>query len=126
MFRFFIGWVLSALIVYFIGIWLPFWAIMIVLFITAFLIGGNIGMSFLANGLGFTTSWFLLIQKIRTESGSELPNKIAELMSVQDSQHLIVYILTLAFFIGGFSGLTGCSFKKVLDKKNKGYRRPVY
>jgi hypothetical protein len=126
MIRFVLGWVLSAFIVYFAGSMLPYWGIMGLIFLSAFFVGGNISLSFLSHALGFATAWFLVIQNIIIETESSLPNKIAELMSVKDSQQLIVYTIVLGFILGGVSGLTGSSLKKILNKKSRGYGRPVY
>jgi hypothetical protein len=126
MIRFIIGLIVSALLVYFLGGFVPYWGLMAAFFITSFIIGGNIGGAFLSHGLGVSIAWLYLIWSIMQTTASLLPEKIAVLMMVNDPLLLVIANVTLGFFIGGFSGMTGSALNNILFKKELPYGKRMY
>jgi hypothetical protein len=118
--RFFGLFILVALIVYFLGNYLPFWGIMILVALVSYLIGASPGISFFGSGLSLGLVWLYLSIWISIDSGSDLPKKMAELMGLSNDNLLWFATGFIGFIIGGFSGLTGGLFRKVLEKQDKG------
>jgi hypothetical protein len=126
MIKFILGWVLTALLVYFLGHYFPFWGMMIFVGGIAFVIGGNIGLSFLAHGLGFASSWLILIIQINKETNSGLSGRIAELMNLNNPLYLTIATVFLAFLLGGFSGMTGSALNKMVIQQSGKKRKKKY
>jgi hypothetical protein len=118
--KFFGLFILVALIVYFVGTYLPFWGIMILVALATYFIGASPGISFLSSGLSYGLVWLFLSIWISIDSGSDLPKKMAELMGLSNDNLLWFATGLIGFIIGGFSGLTGSLFRKVLEKRDKG------
>lgn len=118
--KFFGLFILVALVVYFVGVYFPFWVIMILVALVAYLVGASPGNSFFAAGLSFGLVWLSLSIWISIDSGSDLPLKMAELMSLSNDNLLWFATGLIGLIIGGFSGLTGSLFRKVLEKRDKG------
>lgn len=118
--KFFGLFILVALIVYFVGNYLPFWGIMILVALATYFIGASPGISFLSSGLSYGLVWLFLSIWISIDSGSDLPKKMAELMGLSNDNLLWFATGLIGFIIGGFSGLTGSLFRKVLEKRDKG------
>lgn len=126
MWKFISLFVLVALIIYFVGAYFPFWGLMILVAMIAYMVGATPGNSFFASGLSFGLVWLSLSIWISIDSGSDLPIKIAELMGFSNDNLLWFATGLIGFIIGGFSGLTGSLFKKVLERRDKGiYRSQV-
>ncbi|WP_194973843.1 hypothetical protein [Aquiflexum lacus] len=118
--RFFALFILTALIVFFIGPYFPFWGIMIIVASLAYLLGASPATSFFSSGLSFGLVWLALSIWISIDSGSELPIKMAELMGLSNDNLLWLATGLIGFMIGAFSGLTGSLFKKVFEKRDQG------
>ena len=122
--RFLLLFLLVVFTVLILGAYLPYWALMILVSIQAFLVGARPGSAFLGSGLSFGISWFLLAIYISIQTDSELPAQMALLMGIKNDNLLWFATGILGFLIGGFSGLTGALFKKLFEKKYEGvYRR---
>lgn len=124
--RFFVLFILTALMVYFIGSFIPFWGLMILVALLAYLLGTSPVVSFFGAGLSFGLVWLSLSIWISIDSGSELPIKMAELMGLSNDNLLWLATGLVGLMIGGFSGLTGSLFNKVFEKRDQGiYRRQM-
>ncbi|WP_373497338.1 hypothetical protein [Aquiflexum sp.] len=121
--RFFGLVILTAFIVYFIGPYFPFWGLMILVALVTFLVGASPLTSFFGSGLPFGLVWLSLSVWISIDSGSELPIKMAELMGHSNDNMLWFAAGLIGFIIGGFSGLTGSLFRKILQKRDNGIYR---
>ena len=117
--RFFLIFLITALIVYLLGQFLPFWALMILIAGLSFFVGGNSGASFLGGGFGFGGVWLVMVLVISIQTNSSLPDKMASLMGLSNTNLLWVLTAILGFFIGGFSALTGNLFKRFFIKKDQ-------
>ena len=112
--------VLVALIVFFIGVIVPFWGLMILVVLAAFLVNPSTGKSFFASGFSFGLVWLSLSIWITYSTGSDLSLKMAELMGLSNDNLLWFATGLIGFIIGGFSGWTGSLFRRVLEKRDKG------
>jgi hypothetical protein len=122
--RFLLLFLLIVFTVLFLGTYLPYWALMILVSIQAFLVGARPGSAFLGSGLSFGITWLLLAIYISIQTDSELPAHMAVLMGIKNDNLLWFATGILGFLIGGFSGLTGALFKRLFEKKYEGvYRR---
>lgn len=114
----FIG--LTFLVVLVVGIinpFFPFWVVMICIGILSALIGISGFGSFLAAGLGMGLVWMGQSFYLSIYSGSDLPQKMGELMGAGSGMTLVAVTGLLGFILGGMSGWTGASFRKVITPK---------
>ena len=114
---------LTALAVFFLGSFVPYWGLMVAVALIAFLVGAGAGVSFLASGLSFGLMWFLMVFKVLVEANSALPQQMAELMGLKNDNMLWFATALLGFLIGGFSALTGALLKGLLQERNEGLYR---
>jgi len=122
--KFLILFLLTALAVFFLGGFLPYWGLMLAVALIAFFVGAGAGSSFLACGFSFGLVWFLMVIRILAVTGSALPQQMADLMGLKNDNLLWFATALLGILIGGFSGMTGSLFKKLFEKKYDGvYRR---
>lgn len=111
----FIG--LTFLVVLAVGIvnpFLPFWVVMICIAVLSTLIGISGLASFLATGLGMGLVWIGQSFYLSIYTGSDLPQKMGELMGVGSGMTLVAITGLLGFLLGGLSGWTGAAFRKVI------------
>ncbi len=123
MLKFILIFLLSFLLIYFIGPFFHFWVMMIGVAFIAFLVGGPSGTSFLAGALAFGLAWLIISLLISINSGSDLPDKMGALLGFSNYNFLWVMTAVLGFVIGGFSALTGSLFRKLFTKRDQGIYR---
>jgi hypothetical protein len=116
--KFLLVFALTVVLVLFVGKWFPFWILMVLVAITCFLTGIGATRGFFAGGLGFGLAWLILTIWISIDSGSDLPQKVAELMGLKNDNLLWFGTGIVGFLIGGFSGLTGSTFKKIFERRD--------
>ena len=109
--------VLTALLVLIVNPFLPYWAVMILLAILAAAVGNKGGGAFFAGGLGMGLAWMGQSVYISSVTGSQLPEKMSELMGLRDEITLFAITGVLGFFLGAFSALAGSLFRKLLKRK---------
>ncbi|MDN3204766.1 hypothetical protein [Algoriphagus sediminis] len=110
----FIG--LTFLVILVVGIinpFFPFWVVMIFIAIVSAFIGLPAFVSFLAGALGMGLVWVGQSFYLSIYSGSDLPQKMAELIGVGSGMTLVAITGVLGFIIGGLSAWTGSAFRKV-------------
>lgn len=112
-----------ALIVFILGVYLPYWPLMILVSIVSFFIGAKPVTSFLSSGLAFGLTWIFLAIYISIQTNSGLPPQMASLMGFKNDSLLWFATGILGLLLGGFSGLTGSLFKKLFEKKYEGMYR---
>lgn len=107
----------TALVVVIINPILPYWTVMILLAVLAAVVGSKSAGAFFAGGLGMGLAWLGQSVYINTVTGSQLPEKMSELMGV--GNEIILFAITgiLGFFLGAFSALAGSLFRKLLKRK---------
>ncbi|SIS70319.1 hypothetical protein [Belliella pelovolcani] len=109
--------VLTVLLVLFLGPYFSYPYLMGVIVILAYLMASNGTASFFASGLAMGLVWLGKAISISIETGSSLPDKMAILMGMEQSNLLWVATGVLGFLLGGFSGLTGALLKNLSKPK---------
>ncbi len=105
---------LTALMGFTAGLYLPWWSIAVAAFIVAALIPQGAGLSFLAGFTGIFLLWGVLAWWIDLQNSSILSQKIARVLPMGGS---VVSLLLLTAFLGalvaGFAALTGSYLRKL-------------
>lgn len=115
--RFLFSLLLTILLAFIAGLYLPWWSIAIIAFAVALLIPQSIGKSFFSGFLGIFLLWSLLAFWIDNKNESILSQKIAQLFSLGSSS--ISLILVTAFIgalVGGFAAASGSSLRPATKK----------
>ena len=113
---------LSALVVVFLNIVAPYWAVMIALTVLAGIIRPSGWGGFFGGGLGMGLIWLGQTVYISAVTSSTLPDKMGALMGLGSGLNLMLLTAVLGFILGGFSGLLGVMSRNLVQKK----RRDVY
>jgi hypothetical protein len=108
---------LTALLAFVAGIYLPWWSLAIAAFIGAILVQQSSGRSFLAGFLGIFLLWALLAWWIDWNNNSYLSQKIASLLPLSGNSLLLILVTAfIGGLVGGSAALTG-SFLRPVDKR---------
>lgn len=108
--KFLLAILLTAVLSFVAGMFLPWWSIAIVSFLVALLLVQNIGKGFLSGFLGIFTLWGLLSLWIDTENESILSHKVAQLFPLGGSSVLMILVTAfIGALVGGFAGMAGSS-----------------
>jgi hypothetical protein len=122
--KFLILFLLTAVAVFILGSYFPFWGLMLVVAVLSYLIGAGAGTSFLSAGLSFAMVWFLLLMQILMQTNSDLPGQMATLMGLKNENLIWFGTALLGFLIGGFAAMTGSLLKRLFKPRYEGiYRR---
>ncbi|MER3464255.1 MAG: hypothetical protein C4329_07390 [Chitinophagaceae bacterium] len=116
--RFFLATILTALICFIAGLFLPWWSIALVAFLVALLIPQTLPNHFLSGFAGVFLLWAILAFWIDAKNESILSNKIAQLFHLGAASFLL--IITTAFIgglVGGFAAMSGGSLRKRKSKR---------
>lgn len=114
--RFLLLFVLSGLTAFLLGPILPYWGLMFFIAILAALVGGTGVSAFFSAGLAIGIVWLLVVLRITIKTGSDLPEKIGQLMNIENSFMLLLATSLIGFLIGGFGALTGNRFRKLFER----------
>lgn len=110
--KFLLTLLLTALLSFIAGLFLPWWSIAVIAFLAALLIQPRVGVGFLAGFSGIFLLWGALSFWIDTANESILSRKIAQLFPLGGSSLLL--ILVTAFvggLVGGFAAMAGSSIR---------------
>lgn len=108
--RFLLATLLTALLSFIAGLYLPWWSIAIVAFLVAILMRQFIGRSFLAGFLGIFLLWFIVAFSIDSKNEHILSQKIAQVFPLGGSSILLILITALiGALVGGFAAMSGAS-----------------
>ena len=108
--RFLLATLLTALLSFIAGLYLPWWSIAIIAFFVALFMGQFIGRSFLSGFLGIFLLWFIVALWIDINNEHILSQKIAQLFSLGNSSVLLILITALiGALVGGFAAMSGAS-----------------
>lgn len=108
---------LVALLVLAFNPFLPYWVIMIGIAVLASLVGNKGASAFFAGGFGMGLAWLGQSIYISTVSGSQLPEKMGQLMGLGSDTALLAFAGVLGFFLGAFSALSGSLLRKLFKRK---------
>ena len=110
--KFILTTLLTFLLSFIAGLYLPWWSIAIVAFLAALLIQPKIGPGFLAGFLGVFLLWATIAFWIDTANESILSHKIALLFPLGGSTLLLILITAfVGGLVGGFAGMAGSSIR---------------
>ena len=110
--RFLLAILLTAVLAFIAGLFLPWWSVAIVAFLVAILIPQNLVSAFVTGLLGIFILWALVAFWIDIKNNSILSQKISELMKIGGSSVLLIFITALVGgLVGGFAAMTGSSLK---------------
>lgn len=98
---------------------MPWWIIILVAFIVAFLFPGNNFNAFLSGLLGGGVLWMAMAWKVDTETASILSSKVVQLFPVSDVNMLIILTGVIGGLSGAFGAFSGNSFRQLFDKKKE-------
>ena len=117
----FIASLLITLLVSFIaGLYLPWWSIALVAFLVGLLIPQRISYGFLSGFLGIFLLWFIIALWIDSKNESILSHKIAQLFPLGGSSFLLILVTAfIGGLVGGLAAMSGAS----LRSKRIGRRR---
>lgn len=117
---FFLG---LAVLAVFLNPLLAFWMMMILVALLTALSGLKPLSGFLTGGLAVGIVWFGKSIYWMLTTGSPLADRMGELMGIGTGITLAMMIAVLGFLIGGFSGLTGSTFRKLFKNRSKNIYR---
>ena len=113
MFRYIVSILLTALLSFVLGLYLPWWTVAIAAFAVSLLIPQKPVMSFLAGFLGVFLLLEILAWWIGTKNKNILFHKIATVLPLGGSTLLLIFITSLVgSLVAGFAALTACYTRK--------------
>jgi hypothetical protein len=115
--RFIFATLLTGVLGFIAGIYLPWWSIAIIAFLVSIFIRQTLLKSFLAGFLGIFILWAMVALWIDVKNGSILSRKIAMLFPLGGSTGLLIMVTSIVGgIVGGFAALAGAS---VYPKKKR-------
>ena len=104
---------LTALLSFVAGLYLPWWSVAIAAFVVGVIIPLASWKSFLSGFLGVFLLWAILAWWIDSKNNSILSQKIAQLLPLGGSSFLLILVTALiGALVAGFAGLTGSYVRK--------------
>jgi hypothetical protein len=104
---------LTALLSFVSGLYLPWWSVAFAAFIVSALIRQKPFMSFLSGFLGVFLLWEILAWWIDTMNESILSQKVAQILPLGGSSVLLIFLSSLiGALVGGFAGLAASYLPK--------------
>jgi hypothetical protein len=106
--KFFVAFLLTALLSFIVSLWFDWWIIAVAAFIVALLVHQKAWKAFLAGFLGIFILWGILAEWIDIKNEGNLSGKIGELLSVGNYPFVIVLASALiGGLVGGFAAMSG-------------------
>lgn len=100
--------ILTALISFVAGLYLPWWSMALVSFLVAFFLHQKPGMAYISGFLGLLLLWGSLALWIDSQNNHILSRRMAELFPLGGSSFLLILITALlAGIVGGLAALSG-------------------
>jgi hypothetical protein len=116
--KFAVSILLTMIVSFAFGLYLPFWSAALVSFLVAVFIYQKPGMAYLAGFLGIFLCWGLLAWFIDTQNNSILSHRMATLFPLGGSSALLILIsAVVGAIIGGLSALSGSFLRRYLDER---------
>jgi membrane protein implicated in regulation of membrane protease activity len=112
--RFLIAIILTILLSFIAGLYLPWWSIAIAAFIAALVVYQKAGMAFLTGFLALLILWSALALSIDNANESILSARIGELLGIGNSPFLLVIITGfVGGIVAGFAAMTGSYLRRL-------------
>ena len=110
---------LTALLSFIAGIYLPWWSIAAVAFLVALFIRPSIGLGFLSGFLGIFLLWLVLAFWIDTANEGILSRKLALIFPLEGNTLLLMLITALTgAVVGGFAAMAGSSLSFSIKRRS--------
>lgn len=107
--KFLLATILTALLGFIAGLFLPWWSIAVASFLVALLLSQSLGKSFLSGFLGIFLLWAIVALWIDIKNESILSQKIAQLFSLGSPYLLLLLTALIGALVGGFAAMSGAS-----------------
>ena len=105
---------LTALLSFVCGLYLPWWSIAVAAFAVSLLIRQRPLASFLSGFLGVFLLWEIVVWWIDIRNNSILSQKIALVLPLGGSTMLLIFLTSLiGAVVAGFAALAGCYLRKI-------------
>ena len=106
--KFFSALIITALLSFISGLFLPWWGIAVASFITAIVVYQKAGFAFLSAFFGLFLLWSILAFWIDTKNESILSVRVAELLGIGNNSFLLILITgMIGGLVGGVAALPG-------------------
>jgi len=105
--KFWVALILTALLSFISGLYLPWWGMAFVAFAVAILVHQKAGKAFLSGFAGLFLLWVLLAWWIDKANGGNLSYRIAQLLQVNSRFLLVLITGFVAGIVGGFAAMSG-------------------
>ena len=100
--------ILTALLAFTTGLWLPWWSIAIASFLVAILVHQKAGKAFLSGAIGIFIFWGCLAWWIDEKNNGILSKKVALILPLSGhSSLLIIVTATVGALVAGFAAMSG-------------------
>ena len=109
--------VVTVLVVVFLNPFLPYWGGMAMLFGIAVIINPGNSASFWGGGFGMALSWIGLSLFLTIQSGSDLPDRMAQILGAPSGTVLMAVTGVIGFLLGAFSSLSGNLFRNLVKRR---------
>jgi len=107
--RFIVSIVITAILSFIGGLWLPWWSIAVAAFITAALIRQSPIQSFLSGFLALFILWGVLAWWIDAQNQGILSKKIAMILPLNGNSFLLIMITAfVGALVAGMAAISGC------------------
>ena len=106
--KFFSALIITALLSFIAGLFLPWWGIAVASFISAIVVYQKAGFAFLSAFFGLFLLWSTLAFWIDTKNESILSMRVAELLGIGNNSFLLILITgMIGGLVGGIAALPG-------------------
>jgi hypothetical protein len=117
----FLAILLTAVLGFLAGIFLPWWSIALIAFAVALLIPRRLGAAFLSGFAGIFLLWAIIALWIDNQNNHLLSYKIAEVFHLGGSSILMVLVSAfIGGIVGGFAAMAGSSLRPAPGIERKG------
>lgn len=117
--RFILASLLTALLAFIAGIFLPWWVLAVVAFGVALLLPQSNFAAFCAGFVGIFLMWGLVATWIDVKNESLLTRQVAQLLPLGGSPILLILVTALVGgLLGGFAALSGNSLRRLSAPAN--------
>jgi hypothetical protein len=112
--KFIVSVIVTGLLAFACGLYLPWWSIALAAFIVAFFIHQPPLRSFLTGFVGVMLLWLVLILAINSGNQGILAPKMSMVMGFGDAYILVILSIFIGGLVAGFGSLTGCILRKIV------------
>jgi hypothetical protein len=112
--KFFISIVVTGLLAFACGLYLPWWSVALAAFVVAALIYQPPLRSFLTGFCAILLLWFGLILAINAANDNILSARVSTVMNLGGSYMLVILSCIVGAIVGGLGALTGSFLRKII------------